>query len=285
MASESRLGGLIKPDVVSLSKIESQISVNWTWNNPDKGIVQWTFTNGGTGRQSVILLRNGYYFGNAFWPIYVGNPNFDVAFTSNLDPLVDRGLNSNSAPTAVIRFPEGRMIVCFVFTLNPGQTWSMLEGGFDKATNSQPDGVSVHPITFSEQAEVCIGYDPKQVSDWDLQTNTSYKGFSPNPRAFETVVCDVSAQYIALFNDPISIGTCDLVSGVASGCQAYVNAAQADLAQGKVMDAMDNIANAVQCALSGKTPKIKRGKKQPKVKKLKAPKEKKRRFRRNKDTE
>lgn len=45
--------------------IASSVTVNWSWYDQSQGVVQWTFQNGDKKVHSVILLRNGYYFGGA----------------------------------------------------------------------------------------------------------------------------------------------------------------------------------------------------------------------------
>jgi hypothetical protein len=40
---------------------QSSVTVSWSWFDQSQGIVEWTFTNQGSQRESVILLRNGYY--------------------------------------------------------------------------------------------------------------------------------------------------------------------------------------------------------------------------------
>ena len=52
---------------------QSSVTVSWSWFDQSQGIVEWTFTNQGSQRESVILLRNGYYFGGAFGPVYLAN--------------------------------------------------------------------------------------------------------------------------------------------------------------------------------------------------------------------
>jgi len=43
------------------------VNISWKWYNEQEGLVEWTFQNQSSNQVSVILLRNGYYFGNAFW--------------------------------------------------------------------------------------------------------------------------------------------------------------------------------------------------------------------------
>jgi len=47
-------------------RVSQNISVTWSWYDENQGIVEWTFHNLGRQTESVILLRNGYYFGGAF---------------------------------------------------------------------------------------------------------------------------------------------------------------------------------------------------------------------------
>ncbi|MHB8154239.1 MAG: hypothetical protein ACYDG3_14525 [Bacillati bacterium] len=199
-------GGLIRPDVIAKHVTPSPINVTWSWYDEAQGLVQWTFKNTGTEQASCILLRNQYYFGNAFWPVYVANPGFATAFAAALTPLVDNGVANNSPPLAVVDFGNGNRIIAFVFTLSPNQIWSMLEGGFSSV---MPPVFQQAPIvTLENSGSWCIGYDSQQVIDWDTQTGTNLQGYSPNPSAFNTVEVSVTAPYIALYNDTITQGTC-----------------------------------------------------------------------------
>jgi len=233
--------------------------------------------------RSFVLYRNGYYFGNAYWPIYVANAGFNVKFATELTPLPSGKVEENGAPIAVIDLNEpttplqvkspqvittaptttpsspsvmptvtagGTLtapatgaaastysipvfasassastaamagttttttvavtrIVAFVFTLGPGETYQILEGGFSE--EMPPSGAALYEVVEKKAGEYCIGYDPAQVVDWDMQTQTAMAGYLPNPKTFETVelsFVDDTAPSVALFNDPIADGEC-----------------------------------------------------------------------------
>ncbi len=91
-----------------------------------------------------VLFRNGYYFGNAFWPVYLQNAEFRTQFASSIKPLHDEGIEENSAPLFVADF-NGRYIVVFLFSLNPEQKWSILEGGF--SDKEMPSNYAVFDVS------------------------------------------------------------------------------------------------------------------------------------------
>lgn len=220
---------------------ESKITASWKWYSQSQGLVQWTFTNPTSVQGSVILMRSGYMFGNAFWPVYEANAEFGTSFASKVEPLVDNGVETNSPPLFVANFGN-RYIVCFLFTLAPGQTWSMLEGGF---SGIEPTGVTTYDVTDLAQHIVCIGYSPQQVTDWDEQTGEDFQGYSPNPNTFVTLVGNVSAPYIQLFPDPISMGQC--TTSKPTDCNRFVTAAVEALQHGDIMVAIDNVIEYFEC--------------------------------------
>ncbi len=200
------------------------VSVSWSWYDENNGIVQWIFKNNGDQNQSVILYRNGYYFGNAYYPVYVANPSFNTKFLNSLpEPLKNQSLETDSPPLAVIDF-NGKMIVAFVFTLEPEQTWSMLEGGFSQ--EMPPENPTVFPVSLETVTDMCIGYSEQQILDWDIQTHTTLQGFSPNPSTIRTAVflAPPEAPYISLFNDYVQTGACKV-----ENCFALVQKGFSDL--------------------------------------------------------
>lgn len=208
-----KVGGLFRNDVVELIKRLTDSanradvpSVVWEWYDISKGLVEWTFSNPTDKTVSVMLFRNAYYFGNAFWPIYLNNKIFNTGFvdTHVPEPLTDLGVVKNSPPLAVMHFSDGTNIVAFVFTLAPGQTWSMLEGGF--SPSMYPINAHLVPLTYNGTSSWSIEYDPAQVSDWDAQTGTTLQGYTPNPKQFDNTGSfnvDPSALPVSLFKDSI----------------------------------------------------------------------------------
>jgi len=191
----------VKARLSNLVSQSQNVVVTWEWYDKSQGVIKWTFTNTGKAQESVILLRNGYYFGGAFWPVYVANSEFGVTWMNEVKPLMDNGVENNAPPIAPVTFSNGYTQVLFIFTLSGGQTWSMLEGGFN---NIVPQLQGVYTVDNPVLQTWCIGYDPQRVKDWDNQTGTTLQGYSPNPNTITAVVWQASpgAPYDALpFND------------------------------------------------------------------------------------
>ncbi|MEM3857485.1 MAG: hypothetical protein QXO47_10040 [Thermoproteota archaeon] len=233
-----------KPDIAvrltgSLS-VSKNVSVTWSWYNENQGLVQWTFTNSGSEVESVILIRGAvgspaYVFGDAFGPVYLANSpplcptctgqnsfgtswiyaepqsNGGVSLVNGAIPvLVDNGVENNSMPMAPVQFPNGSWCpFAFIFTLAPGQKWSVLEGGFSSVL--QPTIQGVYTVSLGYVGNICIKYDPARVSDWDAQTGTSLNGYSPNPSTFNiaTVMAGSDVPFDVLpYSDSVVRGVC-----------------------------------------------------------------------------
>lgn len=116
---------------------------------------------------------------------------------------------SNSPPLGIVDFGQGRMNASFIFTIAPNSTWSMLEGGF--SVNMTPSGIDLYEVTIEKSGQFCIGYDTQRVADWDNQTQTTLKGYSPNPSAFNTLelLPESDAPYDVLpYTDSVTEGPC-----------------------------------------------------------------------------
>ncbi len=201
---EKMVGGILLTEEMKV--ISQNVNVSWEWYDEKQGTVKWTFKNNFTTVKSFLLYRNSYYFGNAFWPVYLNNPQFNEKFAVAAVPLVDRGAANNSAPLCIAEFKDGKEIVCFLFTLSPGQKWSMLEGGF--SVTFPPSSYSASLVKVNPASEFCIKYDPTQVTDWDQQTGTTYAGYSPNPSTFQSIMVQAETKYVSLFADVINKGKC-----------------------------------------------------------------------------
>ena len=215
-AAPKIVGGIITRSRERVEVTTQNLKVSWEWYNEGQGLVAWTFQNTSSQQATAVLLRNSYYFGNAFWPVYLNNDSFGTTFATKLESLANKSIQSNSAPLALLSWkqPDGsyKSIVAFIFTLDPGQTWQILEGGFSPAT--PPEGVSAYEVSVISEGEFCLGYDPKQVSSWDQQTGTSLQGYSPNPNTFHSlqVLAPTEAQFYQLFNDRVQQGSCESVA-------------------------------------------------------------------------
>ncbi len=217
LLTRSEIAGLSASPFVAkqrLTHVPSRVSVAWSWYDEAKGAVEWSFSNDDAVQHSVILLRNGYYFAGAFWPVYWANSggrgasatnqsdDFGTEWATAPAPLIDSGVKGNSPPICLADF-DGNKTVVFLFTLAPGESWSMLEGGF--SASMTPSGISIHEVSPEASGEFCIGYDPTRVTDWDLQTGTSLRGYSPNPSTFKTIEVRVQGDApfdVLPYNDP-----------------------------------------------------------------------------------
>lgn len=271
LLSKSELAGL-KPAPQAakqrLIHLSSKVSVGWGWYDEASGVVEWSFKNEDTAPHSVALLRNGYYFGGAFWPVYEANSsgrgasatnpadNFGVNWATDLSPLPDNGVANNSPPLALMDFGAGRVTVNFVFTIAPGATWSMLEGGFSAAMT--PSGISLYEVTVESlgqgnPGQFCVGYDPQRVADWDAQTGTSLQGYSPNPSTFNTVevLVESDAPYDVLpFSDPNpTLGPCASSGGGGqpTSCTSLIAQGAQEIEAGHESQGLSDLIAGIEC--------------------------------------
>ena len=184
-------------------KLKNLAQVTWNWYDKSAGTIIWTFRNPSSRDQSIVLFRSFFYFCNAYWPFYLANPGFNVKWSKN-DPLINVGSQQNAPQLAVVNF-SGKRLVCFVFTLNPNQDWSMLEGGF---MGIDPEPVKVVPVSYEGESDFCITYDKNHANDWDLQTGMALKGYLPNPSTFTTAHYACRDEYYQLFDDVVKPGRC-----------------------------------------------------------------------------
>ena len=162
------------------------MQVSWAWQNKAKGTVTWTFTNNSRQQQSAILLRNNYYFGDAFYEIYANN-----GYSFEEGPPVSW---TGQPPLAVIGFPQPdgttNFLVAFVFTLDGGKSLTWPEAGFTGGV--QPTAPQTFTVTYEAVSPWCISYDPTLPAKYDKQTGSTAQPFKPDPAAFS----------VALFSAP-----------------------------------------------------------------------------------
>jgi len=195
-------------------KILSAI-VSWQWYDQAKGVVKWVFTNNGSMTGSWVLVRaaeqggeilENYVFGSAYFPIYSYNASqFGSHFlTSAPTPLIDSGVENNSPPLAVIQTPHG-YAVAFVFTLSPGQTWSMLEGGFGGEV--EPANPVLADVTYTGVGAQtwCVTYDPEQCGGYNTQSSTNLP-CPPNPYRFTSILLQCKQDLPQVFQDKFDPG-------------------------------------------------------------------------------
>ncbi len=252
-----------KPRIlVQYPQPSQDLVVSWKWYDQSQGIVEWDFENKGTITKSGVLFRgilyNGqtydpYYFGDAFWPVYwensdgrgasADNPNvnFGVEWATSQTPLTDYGVENNVAPISPVFISSSLWVVAFIFTLLPGQRWSMLEGGF--STQYQPSPIGVYEVTPQTLQAMCIGYNPQAVAQWDAQTQTNLQGYLPNPKTFEVLPYTLAnGPEVTVFGDSVTVGACP-----NDVCGEYLRQAMSDFKKFNLKGGFENIVKAVEC--------------------------------------
>lgn len=251
--SESKRQVLFVPEALTKNASKDLVA-RWTWADEGQGLVTWTFENNSTTTKTGILLRNSYFFGGAFWPVYVANAGFGVDWATALTPLVDSGVSNNAPPIGIVDIGTNKPEVCFLFTLAPGQAWSMYEGGFSTAVT--PSGIAMYDVTLKRSGQFCVGYDQQRVIDWDLQTQTTLQGYSPNPSTVQTVqvVAESDTPYDVLpFNDPVPyVGQCQ--GGSASqppqSCEEQIGQGFDELSRGQTEQGIIDIVSGIECIVA-----------------------------------
>ena len=196
-------GGLIFPK----KEITVSVSVSWEWYDENQGIVKWTFHNVGSSGASGLLFRVEYPFGNAFWPIYEDNPAFATSFSTIASPLVDNGTENNSPPLAVFRNPDNSLFVAFIFTLQPDQEWSMLEGGFSGGMTPDMYGSPMFvPAQKIGVESYIVQWDQSQCQGYNQQSGSNFP-CPANPLSITSAVFQLQDQITPLFNDIFSTKT------------------------------------------------------------------------------
>ncbi|MFG1445803.1 MAG: hypothetical protein AAE975_01340 [Thermoplasmatales archaeon] len=221
-----------------VESISTSITATWSWYNKLMGIVSWNFKNNSAFQETAVLYRSGYFFGNAYFPIYLENGV--SMWGTQLAPLTNRGIDRNTMPLGIVDFGQGNRIIAFLFTFDPGQSWSVLEGGF--SARSPPSNGVLFGAMLEKTGSFCIGYDPKQVTDYDRQTSTSLKGYSPNPSYVKTVEVAIStfAQFVQLFpGDTISDRPCQNQNEV-------VVQEESNVAPGDIEEIVGNIVRVIR---------------------------------------
>jgi hypothetical protein len=198
------------------------VIVDWVWWNQNEGQVLWTFVNTSAQQCSVILFRDGYYFGGAFWPLYI-KEGFGLRTTlSSLGGNLF-GPYYMHAPLGLVHFAGQAYIVVFIFTLDPGEAWGTVESGFTGKGGqpTEPEGplfaVEVEPEGGA--TNFCLQYDPQQVADYATTASNSFgsssPAYEPNPNTFDFLpfkpVQPISAfePFMALYPaDVVQRGNC-----------------------------------------------------------------------------
>ena len=234
----------------------AQGTVSFTGPDPN-GLVKWTLQNTGSAPGSWVLKRGAaiggvtfedYVFGQAFNVIYLNNPNvFGVRLLSvPPTPLVDVGAEANVPPMGIVDAPTGRSI-CFVFTLAPGQTWSMFEGGFSGGVT--PTNPVLVPVTVKDAAAkaYCDEWNSEQCAGFNSQADTNYP-CPPNPWSIEGILLETSAEVPIYVADTITTGPC---SSAPSPCSAQLTKAVGEIEAGDFESGIEDLFAALFCFIDG----------------------------------
>src|SRR5579875_3050792 len=178
----------------------------------------------------LLCIAQADSYGRTIWLVYYAKSNGRGASAANhsenfavdwlygstdIAPLNDNVILYNAPPLGLVTFGNSNpqyistknTTVCFIFTLAPRESRSMLEGGFSQQMT--PSGISLYEVTPLQAGNYCIGYDQQRVIDWDLQTQTALQGYSPNPSTFNTwlLAVEPDAPFDVLpFSDSYSYG-------------------------------------------------------------------------------
>ncbi len=219
------------PVLGSVTALNGEISCSVSWQDEASGTVQWKLENHSKNIQQLVILRNNYMFGGAFWPVYVANSfgrgasgtnpsdNFGVNWintSTNSTPLKNLGVSRNTMPIGLVTkqgssgtINASNSSVVFIFTLGPGEVYPVIEGGFSASMLPQLQKVLVVKNIYC--GDVCAGYDQQRVKDWDSQTGTTLKGYAPDPGTVLTCAYEIPASdpYMTLnYTDSFSTGKC-----------------------------------------------------------------------------
>lgn len=241
-----KFGGLLKPHVA-----QGEVS----FSPPDaQGIVVWSFKNTGNTVGSWLLQRGAsmagqqfedYIFGQVFNICYLYNGSLfgTSLLTAPPQPLVDNGTTNNSPPMALVDAPSGKSI-CFIFTLAPGQTWSMEEGGFSNGIT--PSNAQLIPVTVENGTaqQYCDAWNSEQCQGFNQQTGNNLP-CPPNPWTISTILMQTTDSIPILIQDTFTDGACSS-SGGGGGGQSCLQQIEQGIASGNASE----IIAGIECLLS-----------------------------------
>ncbi|WP_343577404.1 hypothetical protein [Mycobacterium sp.] len=177
--------------IISVPKVNDKLRVSYEYIDETTGLVEWKIENLTDKSISCVLYRNGYYFGDAFFPIYIQNLGTDFIqkfeYTSG---------EINSMELQLIILNGFKPIVCFVFNILPKKSVNFLEDGFvDGIVPSNYRAYELSQENISKTVrEYSIQYPQSEVTDYDHQTESTTKGYSPNPKTFKTYTFDLTSE-------------------------------------------------------------------------------------------
>lgn len=197
-------------------QISKYVKVSWAWTDQSTGNISWTFVNSDPVNSHAVVLYRGatgvpnYLFGGAFWPIYLG-PDDSVSHMLDGTQPVPTLTGTGGQPMGLIDYGAGaspRFTVAFIFNLAPGQTWTTPEGGFEGIT---PTPGVCYELVSNTSGTYCVGYDTARVAQWDSQTSSTNRGYSPNPSTYVTYAFQpepTTPEVTLGYTDAIGIGAC-----------------------------------------------------------------------------
>ena len=207
-----RFGDLLRPladaqpaGEVTVSGPDTSGTVTWTFKNPALRVGSWVLQRGATKNGTPF---EDYVFGQSFNAVYLFNPaQFGTALLRSIpESLPERGTDNNTAPMGVVASPAGRSI-CFIFTLGPGQTWSMREGGFSNGL--RPVSPVLVPVNVSSPfpQTFCYAWRPEQCQGYNQQAGSALP-CPPNPWTIQSLLFSTAKQIPVLVADRITEGAC-----------------------------------------------------------------------------
>ena len=239
-------GGLI------LQKRARAISAEATWKDASgygAGVIEWTVTNTGTDTASFILIRGAslggvevmppYPFAEAYGFLYAYNGSlFGTGWEQGTPvPLVDKGVANNAPLICAVKSP-GETFMAFNFCLSPGQSYSMLEGGWTGGVT--PSGIEMIQIAYEDTEQWCVQYDPQQCAGYNSQTGSNLP-CPPNPYGFTASTFSCAANPALVFpDDAWTPGPCP--SGTPPSCLQMIQ-------QGIANNNMQEVLAGLQCLM------------------------------------
>jgi len=151
-------------------------------NAPSYGqdVVEYTITNPNNVDNLCVLYRGvqnlapPYFFGNAFYAIYVGSINGagPIAYFANASQLKAPlpASETDEYPLAVLNTGTSDGLPCFIFAVPAGGSIKLLEGGIPDA--SQLIDMHAYIVTASDSTNYCITYSQEAVAQYEMQTGT-----------------------------------------------------------------------------------------------------------------
>ncbi len=183
------------------------VSATYEWYDKKEGVIKWIFYNPNSVNMSFTLVRgvieNGklseiYPFGNAFYPVYY--KNFGTQFALNPQPLKNVNASTNSPPLCIYKNPDGTMFAAFLFTLEGGQKYEMLEGGWTGGI--VPGGIKTVTSYFNSDHRFTINFVKEQCSGYNQESGTDYP-CPEDPFTVKSALMELNENVKPLFNDNI----------------------------------------------------------------------------------